>query len=698
MWAVVVALSLFGGFAPANPETGAGSSEFVVIVAFLLFTLTMSTVGAFLAARRAARLLPWIMLSAGFWYALGGFADGYTRWWATGAELPAFPFVAFIGNVSWILGIGTAASLLLLLFPEGRLLSPRWRWAAAMSVVGQVVFVTGSAIMPGLMDDIAVPVRSPFAISGAQEIGEWLTSIGLLLVVASIFLSIASLIFRYRRSSADSRQQMKWLISSCVAIVIGIAVSTIIESTLNSSEAAINISNAIISTSVSLVPIAIGVAVLKYRLYDIDVVINKTFVFGALAAFITAVYVAVVVGIGTLLGSSNEPNLGLSIAATAIVAIAFQPVKDRVERVANRLVYGIRRTPYEVLADFSDKVATSYETQEVTPAMARTLKEATGAARAEVWLALDSTLVLSASTEEGRGGDDVIVLDGGGIDAIAGADEVAAVTHQQELLGALAIAKERGEPVTSADRRLLSDLAAQAGIVLRNARLTAELQARLDEISMRAEQIRESRRRIVAAQDRARRRLERDIHDGAQQHLVALAVKLNLAKTMTERKPERAAAMLDQLETEMGDALETLNDLARGIYPPLLKDKGIAAALEARAASAPFELTVVDRSSGRADEATEAAIYFCCLEALQNVAKYAGASTVVVEIDDLDGLGFSVTDDGSGFDPGAVRDGSGLQGMADRLAAVGGTVEIDSSPGRGTTVAGKVGAREMSRA
>ena len=130
----------------------------------------------------------------------------------------------------------------------------------------------------------------------------------------------------------------------------------------------------------------------------------------------------------------------------------------------------------------------------------------------------------------------------------------------------------------------------------------------------------------------------------------------------------------------------------------MLKDKGIAAALEARAASAPFELTVVDRSSAWADEATEAAIYFCCLEALQNVAKYAGASTVVVEIDDLDGLGFSVTDDGSGFDPGAVSDGSGLQGMADRLAAVGGTVEIDSIPGKGTTVVGRVGVREMSRA
>ena len=627
----------------------------------------------------------------GLGFPLEELAEGWARYtleFHPGA-LPGGVIAAWLTNWTWALTV-FLLPLLLLFFPNGRLPSPRWRPIAGIAL-GNLAYSTFVVTFVDDRLDGFPQIENSTQLIHANLTADDLVGPSFLILLFTILLGVVSIFLRFRGARGEERAQIKWVLFA--AMILGVYF------TFNLGFGLSGAPNRIggILASVTMTA-AFGISILKYRLYDIDVVINKTLVFGALAAFITAVYVAVVVGIGTLLGSSNEPNLGLSIAATAIVAIAFQPVKDRVERVANRLVYGIRRTPYEVLADFSDKVATSYETQEVTPAMARTLKEATGAARAEVWLALDSTLVLSASTEKGRGGDDVIVLDGGGIDAIAGADEVAAVTHQQELLGALAIAKERGEPVTSADRRLLSDLAAQAGIVLRNARLTAELQARLDEISMRAEQIRESRRRIVAAQDRARRRLERDIHDGAQQHLVALAVKLNLAKTMTERKPERAAAMLDQLDTEMGDALETLNDLARGIYPPLLKDKGIAAALEARAASAPFELTVVDRSSARADEATEAAIYFCCLEALQNVAKYAGASTVVVEIDDLDGLGFSVTDDGSGFDPGAVIDGSGLQGMADRLAAVGGTVEIDSSPGRGTTVAGKVGAREMSRA
>ena len=658
-----------------------------------------SVVGYVVAARQPENPIGLLLCAVGPLWLVSELGDAYAQLRLDGKPLPGAVWASWAGNWVWVPAMGLIGIFLLLLFPNGRLLSRRWRPVFWAGVLGTLLAAVSVAFEP---DPLEGGFTNPLVATGT--LADVISNMGFPIFLLSLLAAATSLIFRLRASSGEERQQMKWLIYPAALVGPLLILAAVAEGFLGGCSdncGTWEVIGAIgwlgmLGMVLFGFPIAMGIAILKYRLYDIDVVINKTLVFGALAAFITAVYVAVVVGIGALLGSSNEPNLGLSIAATAIVAIAFQPVKDRVERVANRLVYGIRRTPYEVLADFSDKVATSYETQEVTPAMARTLKEATGAARAEVWLALDSTLVLSASTEEGRGGDDVIVLDGGGIDAIAGADEVAAVTHQQELLGALAIAKERGEPVTSADRRLLSDLAAQAGIVLRNARLTAELQARLDEISMRAEQIRESRGRIVAAQDRARRRLERDIHDGAQQHLVALAVKLNLAKTMTERKPERAAAMLDQLETEMGDALETLNDLARGIYPALLKDKGIAAALEARAASAPFELTVVDRSSGRADEATEAAIYFCCLEALQNVAKYAGASTVVVEIDDLDGLGFSVTDDGSGFDPGAVIDGSGLQGMADRLAAVGGVVELRSQPGRGTTVVGRL--RMSSRA
>jgi len=703
---ILMALALVALYAASR--VFGSTEEFDPFAIFFVAILSPYTVVGYLVmVRRPDNPIGLMLCAVGPLWLVSEVGDAYAQIRQEGEPLFGAVWASWAGNWVWVPAMGLIGIFLLLHFPDGHLPSRRWRPVFWMGVLGTTLATLSVALEE---DRLGGGFESPLA--GGGWFGDLVSTTGFPIFLLSFLLAAASLVVRLKNSSGEQRQQMKWLIYPAALVgpllILAAAAETLGRGCTNGcgSWEVIGAFGWLGMLAMVLlgIPIAMAIAILKYRLYDIDVVINKTLVFGALAAFITGIYVAVVVGIGELLGSSEEPNLALSIAATAIVAIAFQPVKDRVERVANRIVYGVRRTPYEVLADFSDKVATSYETHEVTPAMARTLAEATGAARAEVWLALDSSLVLSASSggsggkNGARSATEVMALGEAGVEAIEGADAVVAVTHQQELLGALAITKDRAEPVTSSDRLLLGDVAAQAGIVLRNARLTAELQARVDEISMRTEQIRDSRRRIVAAQDQARRRLERDIHDGAQQHLVALAVKLNLAKTMTERKPERAAPMVDQLEAEMGDALETLSHLARGIYPPLLRDKGIAAALQARGASAPFELTVVDRTRARADEATEAAIYFCCLEALQNVAKYAGAETVVVELDDHDGLAFSVTDDGAGFEVDAVGSGSGLQGMADRLAAVGGAIEIDSSPGAGTTVVGRIGVREVSRA
>ena len=205
------------------------------------------------------------------------------------------------------------------------------------------------------------------------------------------------------------------------------------------------------------------------------------------------------------------------------------------------------------------------------------------------------------------------------------------------------------------------------------------------------EELRESRRRIVTAQDERAKALERNLHDGAQQQLVALAVKQRLAETLVDRDPERAKAMLADIQTETQEALETLRDLARGIYPPLLADKGLAAALDAQARKAAVPVQVAADGVGRYPQELEAVAYFCCLEALQNVAKYANATRTVVRLSEDGGrLLFEVEDDGSGFDPDATRHGTGLQGMADRLDAVRGSLEVRSAPGRGTTVVGRV--------
>jgi signal transduction histidine kinase len=424
-----------------------------------------------------------------------------------------------------------------------------------------------------------------------------------------------------------------------------------------------------------LIPASIGFAVLKYRLYDIDVVINKTVVFASLALFITAVYVAIVVGVGAIVGATNDPVL--SAVAAAVVALAFQPVRRRAQRLADRVVYGKRATPYEVLSEFSDRLAGTYATEDLLPRMVRILAEGTGAARADVWVRAADTLRPAATWPTDAPALEPVHADTLPEDAIA-------VRHQGELLGALSVVKKPGESSSAQEDKLIADLASQAGLVLRNAGLTQELLARLEELQA-------SRLRLVAAQDQERRKIERNLHDGAQQQLVALSVKLRLAEQLADRDTAKTKELLAQLQADTGDALETLRDLARGIYPPLLADKGLAAALESQVRRSPVPVRIEADGTGRYPQDAEAAVYFCCLEALQNVAKYANASQATVRLSDGDGaLRFEVHDDGSGFDTSLTAYGTGVQGMADRLAALGGSIEIASSPGAGTTVTGTV--------
>ena len=258
-----------------------------------------------------------------------------------------------------------------------------------------------------------------------------------------------------------------------------------------------------------------------------------------------------------------------------------------------------------------------------------------------------------------------------------------AVRQRDELLGALAIEKPRNEPLSITEDKLLQHLASQAGLVLRNVRLTAELRDTIDEL-------RASRRRLVQAQDSERRKIERNLHDGAQQRLVALRVQLGLLDRYAADE-NRVKQNAQQLQAALQEALDELRDLARGIYPPLLADKGLAVALEAQARKAPVGTTVESDGVGRYPEEVEAAVYFCALEAMQNVAKYADATSTVIRLAEADGyLLFEIEDDGRGFKVDETGYGTGLQGMADRLDAIGGKLEVASEPARGALVRGRI--------
>jgi signal transduction histidine kinase len=506
--------------------------------------------------------------------------------------------------------------------------------------------------------------------------------------LAAMLVAASAPLVRMRRAGGDERQQLKWIAYAVLvtaALDGALGLIAIPFSSLGNLPTDVVIS---FGFGVAL-PVAAGVAIFKYRLYDIDVVISRTLVYGSLAVFITAVYVGIAVGFGALIGGGGKPNLGLSIVATAIVAVGFQPVRERLQKVANRLVYGRRATPYEVLSQFSERVAESYAVDDVMPRMARVLAEGTGAQRADVWLRSGATWHDAAVWPVDAVRGEAVHVSDATLPQLSAASRLVEVRHQGDLLGALSVSKRVGESLTPVEENLLAHLAGQAGLVLRNVGLTSDLHARLEEL-------RASRQRLVSAQDEERRRLERNLHDGAQQHLVALKVKLGLAEMLLGRDPEKAIMTLGQLKGDADDALETLRDLARGIYPPLLADKGLVAALESQARKATVPVTVDGDGVGRYSQEIEAAVYFSVLEALQNVQKYAEASAAAVRLRGQDGvLRFEVDDDGRGFDVAAATVGSGLTNVADRLDALDGTFEIHSIPGTGTRLRGTLPVYEL---
>ena len=669
---------------------------------FSIMTFSFPLVAILILARLPRNTIGWILMSIGFAWALSGVLDSTAVYALTTGDRHLAALADALSGWLWAPAVGLMGTFLILLFPDGRVPSRPWRFVGWLSALALVVTSLALIFGPGEMEGVTTLVNP----LGIESLGPLLGifTLFIILIPLCVVASAVSLIQRFRRARGSERLQLKWVTAAValVALLYLVAMLASLNAPWGGQEEVplfTSIAQNLASLSFFLIPVSIGIAILKHRLFDIDVVINKALVYGSLAAFITAVYVAIVAGVGTALGSGEKPNLALSIVATAVVAVAFQPVRERVQRLANRLVYGKRATPYEVLSRFSETVASSYGAEELLPYTAETLREATGAAQACVWMRTGDDLVPVATAPRGREGLDPSSLTSDDDLPPLPGDGKAPIFHQGELLGALTITKVAGETVTPADQELLDNLASQAGQVLRNARLTADLQARLEEVAQQAHAIRLSRQRIVAAQDEERRGLERNIHDGAQQHLVALAVKLRLVKTLAGRDPVKASVMLGQLREEVGDTLTALRELASGIYPAVLEEQGVAAALEAQVRHSPIPTLVDANSLGRYPLESEATVYFCCLEALQNVAKYAAAKHAWVTLRERDGaLAFSVRDDGRGFDPDATTFGSGLRNITDRIEAARGSVEIISSPGAGTTITGRIPAPRVEMA
>ena len=540
-------------------------------VAGIAFVTGFATVGALLVWKRPGNPIGWLLSVTGLSYAAG----------ISEVLLAHFPgaltFVSWMGWI-WLFGIGLAV-FVLLLFPTGHLPSRRWRpvaWAAAAGIAG---WVLGNSFAPRIISD-DTPTPNPVGVAApAGDVFVVLAIGGVLLIVGTGLAALVSLVFRYRRAATVEREQLKWLVYAGALIVLALLAELVAEHFMGPTNAANNLQNALSSGGVALVPMRhryrhLPVPPVRHRRRD-----QQDPGLRVAGGVHHRVYVAIVVGIGVA-GAARRTSRasGLSIAATAVVAVAFQPVRARVQHLANRLVYGKRATPYEVLADFAGRMAGAYAAEDLLPRMARILAEGTGAARADVWLTERRGRSTTAPPGRRRGpfrcrrpGHR------GRRPAYPAADRVLPVRYQGEVLGALSVTKRPGE-VAHAGR------GQAAGRPRRPGRPGAQERRAAGAAAARLEEIRASRQRLVAAQDEERRRIERNIHDGAQQQLVAMAIKLSITECLIGTDTDGERELLAELRQEAAGAVEDLRDLARGIYPPLLASQGLAAALQAQAA------------------------------------------------------------------------------------------------------------------
>ncbi len=427
---------------------------------------------------------------------------------------------------------------------------------------------------------------------------------------------------------------------------------------------------------------------------------------------VAVVYIIVILGLGNPpQDTADHELLGLSMLAAAVGAIGYLPVRERLIGWATRYVFGARQAPDEVLRTFGSRMTRAIPMDELLLQLAESLRKTMGLDSAEVYTGMGDVLERTAAVPDSGPGSILItsrelpVVTRAGISGNAwvsvwlpalleGRGEcqlrVMPVSHAGELLGLIVAQRPAtADSFSAEDDRVLTELARQVGLAVHNARLDTALQTTLDELRKQADELRESRARIVASGDAERRRVERNLHDGAQQHLVAMAVNLRLARDIMAEDPPAAAEMLDQLALAIKETITELRELAHGIYPPLLADRGLGEALLAAANRSPLGVTVHATGIGRYGPEVEAAIYFCCTEALQNAAKHAAGAQVQLRVwEEAGGLLFSVSDNGPGFEQERARSGHGFVNMADRLGSIGGRIRWESQPGHGTQIIG----------
>jgi two-component system NarL family sensor kinase len=666
-------------------------------------SLVYPTIGALIVSRLPRNPIGWIFCGVGLLYQIQHFTLAYSNYAL--AESFALPWGQYVGWFStWIgfAGLILAGIFLMLLFPDGHLLSRRWRIVMWAAILGATLAALADAFYPGRLVTHGY-IENPFGAMGV--FGGWLTAYASLpvskllasaLLLVSTLAALFSPLVRLRRASGDARQQLKWflyaampaavclsaflveaMISNYAMIVMFKMWSTLDINIGNKSYNLFYASSYVPAFALLILALFTCVAILRYKLYDIDLLINRTLVYGSLSACIVGTYMLAVVGLGVLFQARG--NLAVSLVATVVVAVLFQPLRSRLQRGVNRLMYGERDDPSAVTSRLGRRIEATLAPEAMLPTVVETIAQA---------LKLPYVAIL---LKEGDGFRSAASYGSPGAEP-----EALPLIYQREEIGRLVIApRAPGEQFSTGDRRLLEDLARQAEVAVHAVRLTADLQR--------------SRERLVATREEERRRLRRDLHDGLGPTLASFALKLEGVRKLVRRKPEDAEVLLSRLTEQTQDTVMDVRRLVYGLRPPALDDLGLVAAIRQQAEShgfvahEAFSGATGDGVSGETGlvfsleapgnmptlpAAVEVACYRIAQEAITNVARHAYAKTCRVRLSVDRGasvLELEITDDGAGI-PGDRVAGVGLSSMRERAEELGGTCKVEPGPQGGTRV------------
>lgn len=661
LWASALLLTAAG--ASLSVANGLSLAELFAqfLATNIAVAVTFATAGAAIVAQRPENRVGWLLGVTGLLSACVVFLGPYARFalLTRPGELPGGPLAAWLNHWLWTVPVVLAALALPLLFPTGRLPSPRWRPVGATIAAAGMLLVVAVAAAPE--PDPSLPeVRNPLPVEAAQPLVTASTLLLGPLLVAAVAGAVAAVVVRFRRSRGDERRQLAWF-AYAVGLVLGVSLAPVLLRLAGANVGGTTLFGALQAVVLPLVPAAVAVAVLRYRLYEIDVLVQRTLVYGGLSLGVAALYIVVVGYLGAVFRS--EAQLLVSLFATGLVAVAFQPLREHLQQAVNRLLYGQRDEPYMAISRLAGRLEMALAPEAVLITIVDTVRESLRLPYAAVALV--------------RGGEEAPV-------AVSG-NQVPdplrlPLSYQGEPVGELLVGRRVGErDFSPTDRLLLTDLARQCGVAVHAVTVTADLKR--------------SRERVVAAREEERRRLRRELHDGLGPRLAGLTLRLETARDRLAGDAV-AQALLADLAERTRDAVTDVRRVVHGLRPPALDDLGLVSALRETAArivhdGGPTVEIVAPDALPALSAGVEAAAYCIVQEALTNVLRHASATRCVVRLfvdDESGGLGVEVHDDGVGV-PAQRRSGVGLASMRERAEELGGTFALQRSPGGGTSVA-----------